>query len=581
MLVGNSALRRLSAMGAGVLEQWARAAASVGPLPASYGTPTEADAAALRRVCGEGGVVWWGDGADAQGELRARSRDWTGKWEGGAKLLVRPASTAQVSRVMQHCFARDLAVTPTGGNTGLVAGAVPRLGAGAADAVGAASGRALRGGPEVLLSLERMRAVRTFDEGAGALAADAGLVLQQADAYLRERGFCFPMDLGARGSCQLGGNVATHAGGMNLLRWGPLRGALLGLEVVLADGTVLDMMSTLRKDNMGPSLAQLFVGSEGCLGVITGASFSVPRAPSSRSVVLFGAGSFEACVGILQRARRDLGEVLSACEFWDGPAMRLVLSSPAAAARHLQDPMDEVYPFYVLVEAQGARPAHDAEKMEALMSDALASGLAVHGVFADSPARAKDLMALRESITLALGQRGAAHKYDCSLPVEHMYSFVDRTRAHLAAALPAAFRVHAEQVDAPRAPGRRRPAPLDPAHGDFHAPGVFVVGYGHLGDANLHLNVSLPAHDDAASHAVHAAIEPWLLREIVAARGSISAEHGLGLAKGGYLHWARPAPVVHLLRAIKRSIDPRGLLNPGKGIDAPDVPLALPDGGSA
>lgn len=425
--------------------------------------------------------------------------DWLKSVRGRSELLLRPQTTAQVSEILRYCNGRNLAVTPQGGNTGLVGGSVPVH-------------------DEIILSTALMNNVLSFDRISGILTCQAGCVLEHLHQYLEEKDFIMPLDLGAKGSCHIGGNVATNAGGIRLLRYGSLRGTVLGLEVVLADGCVLDCLTTLRKDNTGYDLKQLFIGSEGTLGVITAVSILCPHKPSAVNVALLGCETFDQLLGTFQLCKGMLGEILSAFEFLDAACMGL-LNTHLRLANPIRD-----CPFYIVMETSGSNSAHDEAKLHAFLEAAMTSSLVTDGTVANEDAKVKAIWSLRERVTEALTHDGFTYKYDVSLPVEQIYSLVTAMREHLGA----------------RAKN--------------------VVGYGHVGDGNLHLNVTSPARDPA----LLAAIEPFVYEWTAGWRGSVSAEHGLGLKKRNYIYYSKPRAAVQLMGHIKTLLDPRGILNPYK-----------------
>ncbi|XP_045414721.1 D-2-hydroxyglutarate dehydrogenase, mitochondrial isoform X3 [Lemur catta] len=352
----------------------------------------------------------------------------------------------------------------------------------------------------------------------GTLVCQAGCVLEQLSRHVEERGFVMPLDLGAKGSCHIGGNVATNAGGLRFLRYGSLHGTVLGLEVVLADGTVLNCLTSLRKDNTGYDLKQLFIGSEGTLGVITAVSILCPPKPKAVSVAFLGCPSFAEVLRTFCTCKGMLGEILSAFEFMDAECMQLV-----GRHLHLARPVQES-PFYVLIETSGSHAGHDAEKLGSFLEHALGSGLVTDGTLATDQRRVKMLWALRERITEALSLDGYVYKYDLSLPVERLYDLVTSLRARLG----------------PRA--------------------KHVVGYGHLGDGNLHLNVTA----EAFSEPLLAALEPHVYEWTAAQRGSVSAEHGVGFKKRDALGYSKPPTALRLMCQLKALLDPKGILNPYK-----------------
>uniref|UniRef100_H3DIJ7 D-2-hydroxyglutarate dehydrogenase, mitochondrial n=1 Tax=Tetraodon nigroviridis TaxID=99883 RepID=H3DIJ7_TETNG len=432
--------------------------------------------------------------------LESSNQDWLKSVRGSSELLLRPRTSEEVSQILKrYCNHRNLAVNPQGGNTGLVGGSVPVH-------------------DEIILSTALMKDIRSFDSVSGILTCQAGCVLEDLSLYLEDRDHIMPLDLGAKGSCHIGGNVATNAGGLRLLRYGSLHGTVLGLEVVLADGRVLDCLATLRKDNTGYDLKQLFIGSEGTLGVITAVSILCPRKPRSVKVAFLGCDTFEQLLKTFQLCRAMLGEILSAYEFLDSECMRLLnthlqLSNPIRDCR-----------FYIVMETSGSDPTHDEEKLHSFLEAAVTSSLVTEGTVATEDSKIKALWALRERITEALTHHGYTYKYDVSLPVEQLYQLVTDMRGHLQ--------------------GRAKS----------------VVGYGHVGDGNLHLNISSQAKDPA----LLAAIEPFVYEWTARHRGSVSAEHGLGLKKRNYIYYSKSSQAVALMGQLKALLDPKGILNPYK-----------------
>ncbi|XP_064142420.1 D-2-hydroxyglutarate dehydrogenase, mitochondrial isoform X2 [Loxodonta africana] len=360
--------------------------------------------------------------------------------------------------------------------------------------------------------------VVSFHSVSGILVCQAGCILEDLSQYLEDRDFVMPLDLGAKGSCHIGGNVATNAGGLRVLRYGSLHGTVLGLEVVLADGTVLNCLTSLRKDNTGYDLKQLFIGSEGTLGVITAVSILCPTKPKAVNVAFLGCPGFAEVLQAFTSCKKMLGEILSAFEFMDAECMRLV-----GQHLHLACPVRES-PFYVLVETSGSSGEHDGEKLDGFLEHAMGSGMVTDGTVATDQRKMKTLWALRERITEALSRDGYVYKYDISLPVERLYDLVTDLRARLGASAKT------------------------------------VVGYGHLGDGNLHLNVT----GEAFSPQLLGALEPYVYEWTAAQRGSVSAEHGLGFRKRDVISYSKPPAAVQLMSGLKALMDPKGILNPYK-----------------
>ncbi|KAK9803284.1 hypothetical protein WJX72_007036 [[Myrmecia] bisecta] len=456
----------------------------------------EQDVEHFQSILGDAGVV------TDQHSMQPYNRDWMGKYEGSSSLALRPKTTQQVSQILAHCNQRRLAVVPQGGNTGLVGGSIPVF-------------------DEVVLSTSAMRQITSFDEVSGVLVCQAGCVLEALDQHVAEHGFTMPLDLGAKGSCQIGGNVSTNAGGLRLLRYGSLHGTVLGLEAVLADGTVVDTLQTLRKDNTGYDLKQLFIGAEGTLGVVTAVSLLCPPRPPAVHAAYLAVPDFVTVQKTFRRARQRLGEVLSAFEFLDQQALDLTLSVMPSVKNPLPDTQA---PFYLVVETSGSNAAHDYEKLEGFLEEAFEEGLVTDGTIAQDSGQVASIWNLRENISVALQHKGPTYKYDLSMPVPEMYGLVEEMRARLA-----------------------------------HLP-VTVVGYGHLGDGNLHLNIAAESYNEE----LRKQIEPYVYEWTAARRGSISAEHGLGAMKADCIGYSKAPAAVALMMQIKALFDPHKILNPYK-----------------
>jgi FAD/FMN-containing dehydrogenase len=400
------------------------------------------------------------------------------KYRGQARLVLKPESTEQVSKILKYCNDNMIAVNPQGGNTGLVGGSVPVF-------------------DEVVVSLSRMDKIRSFDDVSGVLVADAGVILEVADNYLAERGHIFPLDLGAKGSCQLGGNVATNAGGLRLLRYGSLHGNVLGLEAVLPDGTIMDDLTMLRKNNTGYDLKQLFIGGEGTIGIVTGISIICPQRSPAVNVAYFGLESYEKAQQAFKEAKHQLSEILSAFEMMDGQSQKLYVHATGAKL-----PLESEYPFYCLVETSGSNTDHDSEKLNTFLEYVMSEDIVSDGVVAQDETQVQSLWACREGISEASQHFGGVYKYDLSIPLPELYDLVSDCRE------------------------RMQKEGLMDEHDDSK-PVMDVVGYGHMGDSNLHLNVACRWYDKG----VEKVLEPWVYEWVAERQGSISAEHGLGLAK--------------------------------------------------
>ena len=500
------------------------------------------------------------------GSLATANEDWMKKYRGRSKVLLLPSTTGEVSRVLARCNARGLAVVPQGGNTGLVGGGVPVH-------------------DEVVVNLRNMRSVVSVDRSAGVVVTEAGVVLEDLESAANARGLTVPLDLGAKGKCQIGGNVSTNAGGLRLVRYGSLRGTVLGLEVVLADGRVLDLLRTLRKDNTGYDLKQLFIGAEGTLGVITKIALVAPPRPIATNVAFAGAPSFDAAVAAMRLAKQSLGGALSAFEFLDRASLELVLRELTGT----KDPLPHAKsPFYVVVEVaetetggghtkneqknqpellvlgkktkqKRAALAKARRRLAAFANDAKRRGFVTAFVVGANAKHASALWNLRERISLALKRAGATYKYDLSLPTETMYDVVEALRARVLRAK------RKEESDEKKTDSS--------AFFDYDT--VSVMGYGHLGDGNLHLNVSSPGGYHAGLLSL---VEPFVYEWTAAAKGSVSAEHGVGAMKRDQLSYSKPSEAIEIMRGVKAMLDPKGILNPYKVLPArkttPDHPRA-------
>ncbi|XP_023552171.1 probable D-2-hydroxyglutarate dehydrogenase, mitochondrial isoform X2 [Cucurbita pepo subsp. pepo] len=357
----------------------------------------------FRSILGEKNVV------QDEDRLLDANTDWLRKYRGSSKLLLQPRSTEEVSQILKYCNSRDLPVVPQGGNTGLVGGSVPVF-------------------DEVIINLGLMNDIISFDKVSGILVCEAGGILENLSSFLDNQGFIMPLDLGAKGSCQIGGNVSTNAGGLRLVRYGSLHGSVLGLEVVLADGSVLDMLTTLRKDNTGYDLKHLFIGSEGTLGIITKISILTPSKLPATNVAFLGCKDYSSCQKLLVDAKRKLGEILSAFEFLDNMSMDVVLNHLEGTRNPLPSTMHN---FYVLIETTGSNDSYDKEKLEAFLLRSMEDGLISDGVLAQDINQISSFWQIREGISEALMKAGAVYKYDLSLPVEKMYDIVEAMRTRL------------------------------------------------------------------------------------------------------------------------------------------------------
>ncbi|MEI6759128.1 MAG: FAD-binding oxidoreductase [Betaproteobacteria bacterium] len=461
-------------------------------------------------------------GADqvlTEGDLSAWEQDWRKRDRGRALAVVRPGSTAEVAAVVQACIAqrarqpeRPVSIVPQGGNTGLVMGSTP-------DA----------SGEQVVLSLQRLNRVRALDADNLTLTAEAGCVLATLQQHAQAAGFLFPLSLAAEGSCTIGGNLGTNAGGTQVLRYGNARDLCLGLEVVTAQGEVWHGLSGLRKDNTGYDLRDLLIGSEGTLGIITAATLKLYPLPAAQLTALAAVPSLPQALALLRLAHRHLGAGLTGFELMGQFALSL-------ADKHLPQlrvPLWRQSPWCVLLENSDHESlTHAREQFDRLLEAALAEGCISDAVVAENLAQAQQLWQVRESIPLAQVAEGLNIKHDISVPVSRIPDFVAATDALLTQAIP----------------------------------GVRLVNFGHLGDGNLHYNVQAPQALDAAEflRQHEEQVNHLVFESVRAFGGSISAEHGVGSLKLAHLEQHKSPVALGMMRAIKRALDPQNLLNPAR-----------------
>lgn len=436
--------------------------------------------------------------------VRQRGDSWTGRSKCQALAVALPADTAQVAAVVSLCRRAGIAIVPQGGKTGLVEGCQTH-------------------GGELVISLERMNVIESCDPEAATMTVQAGAPLQLIQEQARAVGLMYPVDLGSRGSCTIGGNIATNAGGIRVIRYGMTRQQILGLEVVLSDGTIVDSMNCLLKNNTGYDLKQLFVGSEGTLGIVTRAVLRLQPQPLSEQVALLAVASFDALTTLLRRANEWLGGQLSAFEvMWQSHYQAVAVNS----GKH-QPPLAADYPYYVVIEALGGDPQRDQEVFENAMERALEQELAADAVIAQSGAQAAAIWAIREDVSAVIVTMMPPISFDISLPLGKMEGFVAEVTGILAE--------------------------------HWGEKGRMLV-FGHLGDGNLHVVVSVGDDSPESRHRV----ESLVYAALATAHGSVSAEHGIGVEKKYYLALCRNQNELAVMRLLKRTLDPADIFNPGK-----------------
>ena len=447
------------------------------------------------------------------GDLTAYEQDWRKRETGKSLAVVRPANTQEVAAVVRACVQAGVSIVPQGGNTGMVVGSTP-------DATGT----------QVVLSLLRMNTVRALDAGNLTVTVDAGCVLQTLQEVCEKAGFLLPLSLAAEGSCTIGGNLGTNAGGTQVVRYGNTRELCLGLEVVTPQGEIWDGLSGLRKDNTGYDLRHLMIGSEGTLGVITGATMKLYPLPVAQLTAMAAVPSLDAAVQLLGLAHKHLSAGLTGFEVMGKFALNLVTKHFPQQRVPFQD-SDAPY-CVVLENSDQESEAHARERFERLLEVAMEDGCVVDAVVAESITQARALWHIRESIPLAQAQEGLNIKHDISIAVSRIPKFVRLTDAQLEQAYP----------------------------------GVRLVNYGHLGDGNLHYNVQAPAGADAEAFLRddEKGVNAIVYDMVDQFKGSISAEHGVGSLKRDKLEQHKSPVALDMMRAIKQALDPLNTMNPGR-----------------
>lgn len=454
----------------------------------------------LRDILGDKGLV---TGDDVHAGYHSDAR---GTGEIRPQIVLRPASTDEVSRCLALCHAAARPVVVQGGLTGLVVGARPAQG-------------------EIVISLERMNAIEAIDPKAGTITVQSGTPLQVVQEAAQAQGMVYPLDLGSRGSCTIGGNLATNAGGNRVIRYGMTRDLTLGLEAVLADGTIVNSLNGFIKNNTGYDLKQLFIGSEGTLGLITRATLRLFPEPKSQVVAFCAADSFGAVTSLMEQMRAGLGGDLSAYEvIWARTYDAILDDVPGIRA-----PVARGHGFYVLVEMMGSDPANDTGKFETCLAEALEQGLIADAVLSRSQAEIDALWDVRDGMAHAMGKQQPAVGFDISLSIADMKTIEDDLLTRLQDAL-----------------GEMR---------------LFVGG--HLADGNLHLVAKAVTEAEQPRDRIQDIVYGW----VGEVKGSISAEHGIGTLKRAHLEQSRSAPEIALMRSLKHTLDPRNILNPGRILD--------------
>jgi FAD/FMN-containing dehydrogenase len=438
-------------------------------------------------------------------DLEMYNTDWLKKYKGESSLVLRPKKTEEVSKILNYCNKKKLPVVPQGGNTGLVGGSVPVK-------------------KEIIISLSKMNKLISFDPLMSTLHVEAGCILENLNNFLEPLGYTMPLDLGAKGSCQIGGNLATNAGGIHFVKHGSLRNNCKGIKAVLADGTVIDCLNPLPKNNTGYDLKSLFVGSEGTLGIITECMLNIPSKPKFKDLAMISCQKFDDVLNIFEKVKTNIPEYLYAIEFFDNYALKI-------QEKHGRlSPLQSYSNFYLVIEL-----ASNNQENRQILENFLTEIEPVDGVIAQDESQQKKIWTLRETIQEGASRDGIVLSYDISLPLKHFYEPVEICR-----------KIVKEKF----------------------SENIQVIGYGHVGDNNLHLNICYNKFEkDKYFYELQSAFEPFVYDYLVKYRGSVSAEHGIGQQKIQYLDRTQQRESIEMMKMIKKTLDPNNILNPYKVIE--------------
>ena len=463
----------------------------------------------LKALVGRAGYL------DDPADIAPYCTSWRDNWVGRVPLVLRPRSTAEVASIVGICAERGIGIVPQGGNTGLTGGSQPHDGM-----------------SEVIVSTSRLKRIRGLDTVDDTVTVEAGVVLKEIQSAAERADRLFPLSLGAEGSCQIGGNISTNAGGVQVLRYGTMRNLVLGLEAVLPDGSVWSGLRSLRKDNTGYDMKQLFIGAEGTLGIVTAAVLRLFPKPTASETAWIGVESPAAAVALLGHMRARMGDAVSAFEL----IRRSLVDFLLAGVPGHEDPMQVPHPWYVLMDVTTQGPPGSLhEPLAEALASALEAGKARDALIAASGAQAARLWKMRESLPEAVVSAGGAIPHDISVPVSRIPQFIESADAALAAAYP----------------------------------GIRHCAFGHVGDGNMHYNPVRPIDWEAQRYrAEREAINRIVHDLVVGLDGSISAEHGVGRSRLAELARYKDAPELGMMRAVKGALDPKGIMNPGKVVPA-------------
>ena len=443
--------------------------------------------------------------ADDTETIESHITEWRGLWRGSCDVVVSPANTSEVSTVMELCNNASIPVTPQGGNTGLVGAGVPNGG--------------------IVLCLDRLNRIRDIDIENNTLTVEAGCILADIQTEAKNNGRLFPLSLGAEGTCQIGGNISTNAGGVQVLRYGNARDLVLGLEAVLPDGRIWTGLRTLRKDNTGYDIKHLFIGAEGTLGVITAAVLKLFPIPNKTETALASMSSACKALKLLQRVEAGAGDALSGFELLNRMSMEIAIDHSPEVNYPFKTPHD----WYVLINLSSSSRAE--ETLEAILSEAMQDNIIEDAVIASSASQANNLWKIREAVPLYQPALGASIKHDISVPISKVSEFLRQSSKIVKGKIP----------------------------------GIKVIAFGHLGDGNIHFNLSQPKSMDADSFLAERSLLNQLVYDIVDnLGGSFSAEHGIGLLKRDEMSRYCSKTELEVMRKLKKALDPKGIMNPQK-----------------
>lgn len=471
------------------------------PMPPERPRPSDEQLRALAEIAGVANIV-------APQDSGPFLTEWRSRWPGSAALIATPDSVERISAIVRYCADQNISITPQGGNTGLVGGQIPF-------------------GPEILLSLKKLRRIRDISPLNNTMTVDAGLTLAEAQSAAKDAERLFPLSIGSEGSCQIGGVISTNAGGVNVLRYGNMRDLVLGIEAVLPNGEVWNGLKRLRKNNTGYDLKQLFIGGEGTLGIVTGAVLKLFPAPRDLATAFVGLPSVEAAVELLAHAQGESGGATTSFELMSRRCVDFVLKH----IPNTRDPMSETHPWYVLMEFSSSAPETMHAKMEKTLAGAIDKGLVADAAIAQNETQAKAFWRIRHSISEAINGEGLGARHDVSVATNDIPAFLRDAETTVMKIAPAAR----------------------------------IVAFGHMGDGNVHYDVAPPeGADKSALDPLREDIESAVYDVIEKYDGSISAEHGIGRHRRATLAKRKSAIELEMMRAIKTALDPKGIMNPGK-----------------